>query len=84
MVTANTTVREEFVTRDAESRLKGSSHLFLRSVRCGYDEGRLQLDGNVPTFYLKQLAQSLVQGVQGVEQIDNRLKVVCATGVSDS
>lgn len=84
MVTAEKTALDETVSRAAESRLRDSSHLFLRHVKCGYDQGRLQLEGKVPSFYLKQLAQSLVQGVQGVERIDNRLTVVCAHGISDS
>lgn len=84
MVTAEKTALDETVSRTAESRLRDSSHLFLRHVKCGYDQGRLQLEGKVPSFYLKQLAQSLVQGVQGVERIDNRLTVVCAHGISDS
>ena len=83
MVTATTTAFEESVSRAAESRLRDSSHLFLRHVRCGYDQGRLQLDGIVPSFYLKQLAQSLVQDVQGVERIDNRLTVVNPNGLSE-
>lgn len=84
MVSAAIAEIDETVSQAAESRLRGSSHLFLRHVRCGYDQGRLQLEGKVPSFYLKQLAQSLVQGVQGVERVDNRLTVVSANGISES
>lgn len=84
MVTATLTATEDSVSRAAESRLRDSSHLFLRHVRCGYDDGRLQLEGKVPSFYLKQLAQSLVQGIPGVRRIDNRLTVVNSAGVSES
>lgn len=83
MVTANATVMDESVSREAESRLRDSSHLFLRHVRCDYDQGRLQLEGKVPSFYLKQLAQSIVQNVEGVERIDNRLTVVSSSGRSE-
>jgi osmotically-inducible protein OsmY len=83
MVTSNVSAPELSVSHEAESRLRGSSHLFLRHVRCGFDEGRLQLDGKVPSFYLKQLAQALVQSVDGVERIDNRLTVVNSFGRSE-
>jgi osmotically-inducible protein OsmY len=83
MVTSNVAARTESVSDEAESRLRDSSHLFLRHVRCGFDQGRLQLDGKVPSFYLKQLAQALVQSVDGVERIDNRLTVVNPWGRSE-
>lgn len=83
MVTSNVIATEDAVSHEAESRLRDSSHLFLRHVRCGFDQGRLQLDGKVPSFYLKQLAQTLVQNVRGVERIDNRLTVVSSSGRSE-
>ena len=82
MVTGISPSPENSVLTAAEQRLRDSSHLFLRNVRCGYDHGRLQLDGKVPSFYLKQLAQSLVKDLGGVERVDNRLTVVSSTGLS--
>ena len=44
--------------------------------------GVLTLRGRVPTFYMKQIAQSLVGAIEGVSRIDNCLDVVNATGLS--
>lgn len=74
--------QEQKVVSDAEKCLDGSSHLFRRSVSCAYRDGVLRLDGKVPTFYLKQIAQSLAAGVEGVDRIENALIVVNPYGVS--
>ncbi len=70
------------VVHTAEDRLGASSHLFLRHVECHLEEGTLCLEGKVPSFYLKQTAQSLLQSLDGVERIVNRLEVVNPYGVS--
>ncbi len=66
----------------AANRLGESSHLFLRHVECRLEEGSLCLEGKVPSFYLKQTAQCLLQSVDGVDRIVNRLQVVNPYGVS--
>ena len=66
----------------AADRLGASSHLFLRHVRCRLDGDTLLLDGKVPSFYLKQTAQSLLSTIDGVERVENRLQVVNPYGVS--
>lgn len=80
-VDSNTAISKH-VIHAAENRLRDSSHLFLRHVECDFHQGQLLLNGKVPSFYLKQLAQTLLQDVQGVERIDNRLAVVNPHGVS--
>ncbi|QDT67433.1 BON domain protein [Planctomycetes bacterium MalM25] len=70
------------VVHQAEDCLGASSHLFLRHVECHEEEGALCLEGKVPSFYLKQTAQSLLQSLDGVDRIVNRLVVVNAYGVS--
>ena len=42
----------------------------------------LVVEGVVPTFYLKQVLQSLLRRLDDVRRIDNRVKVVCSTGLS--
>ncbi|TWT46716.1 BON domain-containing protein [Botrimarina hoheduenensis] len=66
----------------ATGRLAESSHLFLRHVRCRQDNDTLLLEGKVPSYFLKQTAQSLVQSVEGVNRIVNHLVVVNSYGVS--
>jgi osmotically-inducible protein OsmY len=63
------------VAAQVRSRFESSSYVELRSVESIYRAGHLTLTGLVPTFYLKQLATALAGGVEGVEQIDNRLDV---------
>lgn len=72
----------EQVVHEAEGRLGQSSHLFLRHIECHVEEGALYLEGKVPSFYLKQAAQSLLQSVEGVDRVVNRLEVVNSYGVS--
>lgn len=70
------------VVEEARGRLGQSSHLFLRHVECHVEGSTLYLDGKVPSFYLKQTAQSLLKSLDGVKQVDNRLQVVSASGIS--
>ncbi len=72
------------VTHQATNRLGQSSHLFLRHLKCNAVEGVLFIEGKVPSFYLKQTAQSLVQSIEGVERVINRLEVVNPVGLSYS
>ena len=59
----------------AESRLRSNSYLSLRNVSCDYHAGVLTLRGCLPTYYLKQMAQEVVAGVEGAEQISNQIEV---------
>jgi len=55
---------------------------YFRDVTLRCAGGVLMLRGRVPTFYLKQVLQSLLKGLEGVERIDNRVDVVSAQGLS--
>ncbi|MBL8830148.1 MAG: BON domain-containing protein [Planctomycetaceae bacterium] len=61
---------------EAQAALLCSPYLPLRQLRCDYHEGVLSIRGRVPTFYLKQLAQTVVSRVPGVEQVANRVEVI--------
>ena len=52
-----------------------SPYLPLRTLRCSYDHGKLTLSGEVPTFYLKQLAQSVVSRINGPHGVMNLIRV---------
>lgn len=62
----------------AESRLRGAAYRGLRQVRCEFRAGKLILHGRVSSFFLKQVAQSLVGSLPGVTRLDNRLEVAAA------
>ena len=55
--------------------LKSNPHLSPTRLSIRADEGRVELDGQVDSFYQKQMAQELIRRLDGVERIENRLKV---------
>ena len=63
------------VTRRGETVLRSSSYLAVRHLSCDYHEGVLTIRGRVPTYYLKQVAQSLLGKLEGVEVINNLVEV---------
>ncbi len=63
------------VTSQAQQLLEESNYLALRRLHCECHNGHLVLRGRVPTFYLKQVAQTLVRQLPQVRQIENRLDV---------
>ena len=63
------------IVQAVERRLRESSYYYLRSIRCSYESGVVTLRGRVPTFYLKQTVQSIVEKIEGVEQVVNLVDV---------
>lgn len=57
--------------------LCASRYFPLREISIITHEGQVVLKGRVPTYYLKQLAQSATMSVHGVEAIKNNIEV-CA------
>ena len=47
-----------------------------------YEAGSLTLSGCVPSFYLKQVLQEMMRGIDHVEQVHNDVDVVSSTGLS--
>jgi hypothetical protein len=90
------TVNEDFIRIDeaadlcgivlqrVKGRLSQSCHFtrHWREIECDFREGILTLRGCVPSFYLKQVLQSILKDVPGVRRIDNRVDVVSAAGLS--
>jgi hypothetical protein len=63
----------------AESRLRGNSYLALKNICCRYQDGILTLRGCLPSYYLKQMAQTAVAHIDGVQRIVNEIVVTpCA------
>lgn len=63
----------------AQTALRQSSYTELRGVSCEFSGGVLTLQGRVPSYHLKQLAQASVAHVPGVVEVRNRVEVA-ATG----
>lgn len=70
------------VAHQARQRLGNTSYHFLRFVDCCFQNGVLTLSGRVPSFYLKQMAQTVLANIEGVDRIDNRVDVVSPRGLS--
>lgn len=56
--------------------LTESSYVQLKRVDCDFEKGVLTLKGELPTNFLKQIAQSLAIHVPGVRTVSNRILVV--------
>ncbi len=61
---------------DAAARILSTSPYHpIRHLTCTFHNGILTICGRLPSFYLKQVAQVAVSGIQGVSHIDNRIDV---------
>ncbi len=47
----------------------------LREIQCDVSDGVVELTGDVPSFYVKQLAQTAVLRLEQIRGINNRLRV---------
>ena len=63
------------VAQLAERQLRSSPYLALRKVTCDCRGGSLVLRGCLPSYYLKQMAQTAVAHLDGVQQVVNRIEV---------
>jgi osmotically-inducible protein OsmY len=66
----------ERIIADAKRLLFERSHLTVQRIWCEFDRGKLFLRGQVPSFYHKQLAQTAVAKMEGVDQVVNDIEVV--------
>jgi len=64
------------IAERAENHLRRNGYFALKNISCEYSEGVLTLTGWLPTYYLKQVAQTTVACLEGVERIENRIEVV--------
>jgi osmotically-inducible protein OsmY len=68
------------VQAEAQTRLRTSGYHELHLISCNFHEGVLSLRGRVSSFYLKQVAQTVVRELDGVDEINNRLEVAAPPG----
>jgi osmotically-inducible protein OsmY len=73
---ARSSAAETRIEKAAEQRLRESGYAPLRNVACCCRAATAVLTGEVPSFHMKQIAQTLVLKIDGVEQVDNLLEVV--------
>lgn len=58
--------------------LKATGYGQLMNLEVHCDQGRVRLEGCVSSYYLKQVAQSALNSVDGVSGIDNAVTVISA------
>lgn len=73
---------QRHVEAEVRACLLSASYPELRRVTGDFHEGILTLRGHVSSFYLKQVAQTLVQQVEGVERVVNRVEVTVSASAS--
>lgn len=60
---------------NAKVILQSSSYVAIAQLRCEFDNGVLTISGELPSFYLKQLAQTLIRNIEGIQRIVNCVEV---------
>ena len=73
--TRNTPVHFQGIADDAMECLQKSPYHNVRLVSCEYSHGILFLQGRLPSFHQKQIAQEAVAMVKGVTQVVNEIEV---------
>lgn len=69
---------EQEITERLNAELGNSSYYAVRRVLCEFCDGTLILRGQVPSYFLKQIAQTVVRrGSNGSVRIENQLEVIC-------
>jgi len=74
-VTASATGSEPTGASLVHARFQRSPYLPLRNINCSLRDGVLLLRGRVPTYYLKQMAQTIGTSAEGVREVVNELGV---------
>lgn len=70
--TASRTRSDETLIRDTlNTRLVSAG----QGIQFDYVDGVIVLQGQVPSFYIKQVAQECLRNLPSIDQVDNRLKV---------
>ena len=74
-IAAGCLITDRKLEQIAYSRLHSSGYVVLRHLTCEYHEGVLAVRGRVPTFYLRQVAQTVLRQVPGVEVFVDHIEV---------
>jgi hypothetical protein len=71
-----TSVQGETGTGDStQSLLRNSAYLALRQVQCEFHDGTAVLHGRLPSYFLKQMAQTVVAQSAAVNTVINEIEV---------
>ena len=76
MPSPSPTSNDSTIREVAESHLRRHSYLALKNISCECRHGQLTLRGCVPSYYLKQIAQTVVAEIDGIAGIRNEIEVI--------
>jgi hypothetical protein len=70
----------------ARELVSQSHHFHRRADRFLFkrQDDVLVVEGDVPTFYLKQMLQYILRNLDDIRRIDNRVRVICSNGLSST
>jgi hypothetical protein len=60
---------------ELESQFRASPYRAVRQLACHFDRGRTIIRGTVPSYYLKQVAESLAGKVVGEGNVESDIDV---------
>lgn len=63
------------IASEVKNAFVHNPHLNHHSVHITANQGKVRLEGEVGTFFEKQMAQEAIRNISGIEQIDNELIV---------
>jgi hypothetical protein len=63
------------IERAAHNRLAKTGYRPLKEITCNFRDGTLILQGEVPSYYHKQVAQEAMRKVHSVQIIVNQIEV---------
>ncbi len=66
---------DALLNRKIAAALGRCAYIRNSSLRLDVRSGRVVLSGDVPSYFLKQMAQESLREVEGVEEIQNELEV---------
>jgi len=66
------------VVEEIRRRLEAAGYRPLKSLRCEFRHGEVVLQGTVPTYHLKQMAQELSKRSPLVDRVTNLIRVSAA------
>ena len=63
------------IEKAAQTRLAKTGYRPLKAITCNFRDGTLILQGDVPSYYHKQVAQEAIRTVHSVQTIVNQIEV---------
>ncbi len=63
------------LANEIHGTLEESPYISTQEMQINTDQGLVRLEGTVRSFFQKQMAQELIRRMDGVERIDNLLRV---------